>query len=45
MIVRPPQTPTELREFLLNFAQACTAPVWFARGVAEPPANVNDNGS
>lgn len=41
----PPQTPEELQELLLDFAQACTAPVWFARGLAERPANVNDNGS
>ncbi len=43
--MRPPSTPAELREFLLNFAQTCTSPVWFSRGLAEPPANVNDNGS
>jgi hypothetical protein len=43
--VRLPQTPAELREFLLNFAQTCTSPVWFAKGLSEPPGNVNDNGS
>lgn len=40
-----PRTPEELRELLLNIAQTCTSPVWFARGLAEPPGNVKDNGS
>ncbi len=37
----PPNSVT----FLQDLVQSWTAPVWFSRGIAEPPANVNDSGS
>jgi hypothetical protein len=37
----PPNTVTLLQDLV----QSWTAPVWFSRGLAEPPANVNDSGS
>lgn len=37
--------PADNVTIIQDLAQRWTAPVWFSRGIAEPPASVNDSGS
>lgn len=37
--------PSDQETLLQDLVQSWTAPVWFSRGIAESPAEVNDSGS